>query len=123
MRRRLPFLLLLTLAFSCQQEQVRETAEAPALSDVPAYKVLKRNPYWKGGEQGHVLLWDGRHLTADSLAALAIEISKQERLSMASFYSSEDGYRASVSAPFRERNPDAESHYLGLVEDGVFKKQ
>jgi len=121
------FLLLAALlcCTACQSERVSDepgAQEAP-LQGVPSYEVHKRNPYFKGGEQGHIFLWGGWVLPPDSLAKVAILIAKHEKLERASYYVSEEGYKANMSASYQARHPDAlRNYFLGTVEDGRFIK-
>ena len=129
-------ILLLANLVACTGDQARTKGEDPVPREeqsievppaerswpsLPEYTVHRRNPYWKGGEQGHIIVPKGKELSRDSLIQVLKLITEKEDFTLCTFYTNTDAYQANVSASFNSAHPGAlERGSLGMVEQGNY---
>ena len=102
-----------------------QSVEAPQVDKtwppLPEYIVHRRNPYWKGGQQGHIIVPKGKELSRDSLIQALRLITEKENFTLCRFYIDTDAYQANVSVSFSSAHPGAlELGFLGMVEEGKY---
>ncbi len=107
-------ILLLLLAFLVVR---------PLNGSLPKYVVLFSNNFMSGdGRFGDILIPSfSRQTPVWTREKIFLAIAAKEELTEASFYSSEDAYRANISASFLKTHPNAlREGFLGRVKDGSF---
>lgn len=95
----------------------RETSES-----LPAYTVLYSNKMISSRKFGDILIPSfSRQTPAELREKNFHEIAKKEGLDNVSFYSSEDAYKANISASFAKSHPNAlRNGFLGSLQNGKF---
>lgn len=112
------FALLLLLCVCACTGDIKTTDEK-IWPPLPGYTVHRRNPFFRGGQQGHVIVPTGKELSRDSLILVLKLITEKENFTLCRFYTNTDAYRANVSALFNSTNPGVlENDFLGLVDEG-----
>jgi|GEM_PF-2590966 len=96
--------------------------DRPALSDLPAYKILYVVEPMKGGKTGDVLMPSlSRSTPTVERESIARRITALEGWVEIRLYSTEEAYEANYSASFAEQHPNAmRTGFLGVISDGQF---
>ncbi len=101
-------------------DDTRVSVGADAEGSLPAYTILGRTELLVGGRHGDVLIPSMSRTDPDRERVFRA-ISTREDLTQATFYSTEDAYRANGSAAFLAENPEAlQVGFLGSLTEGEF---
>jgi hypothetical protein len=115
----------LALLFSPKRQDQRQEPAPPAapVANLPSYRMLFANDKAGGGRFGDALVPTLSRATPEAeRERIARGIAQKEGLTNLAIYSTEDAYKANVSASFGAQHPDAmRGGFLGSLDGGSFR--
>jgi len=102
-------------------EKFTPVARAPSIS-LPAYTVLSSYKKTGGGKFGDIWVPSfSRNTPVKTREAVFRAIAAKEGINDVTFYTTEEAYKANISASFARTHPDAmQKGLLGILQGGVF---